>query len=72
MKIMERGQITIPKKLREKYGLQSNTEVEFLPVKDGLLLVKKASVKSPFREVYGILNKNIRTDDYIDEIRGRK
>jgi AbrB family looped-hinge helix DNA binding protein len=29
MKIGERGQITIPKKLREKYGFFPNIEVEF-------------------------------------------
>jgi AbrB family looped-hinge helix DNA binding protein len=70
MKMMERGQITIPKKYREKYGITRSTELEFVPVDEGLLLVKKTGGHSPLREVYGILKKNTSTDAYIDRIRG--
>ncbi len=55
MKIGERGQVTIPKHIREKYGLLPNTEVEFVPEKTGVLIVKK--------------NEN--TDRYLEAIRGR-
>jgi bifunctional DNA-binding transcriptional regulator/antitoxin component of YhaV-PrlF toxin-antitoxin module len=71
MKMMERGQITIPKKYREKYGITKSTELEFVPIDKGLLLVKKTSGHSPLREVYGILKKHISTDAYIEQIRGR-
>ncbi len=71
MKIMERGQITIPKKFRDMYGLKPDTELDFVPVKEGLLLVKQHSGKNQFREVYGILNRKGESDDYIEEIRGR-
>lgn len=71
MKIMERGQITIPKKFRDQYGITPETEVDFLPREDGLLLVKVNTKKSPFREVFGILKKPSSTDRYLDEIRGR-
>ena len=71
MKIGERGQITIPKTLREKYGLFPNIDVEFIEEKEGIKLVKKTVRKSPVREVYGILKKSGKTDDYIEEIRGR-
>jgi AbrB family looped-hinge helix DNA binding protein len=71
MKVMERGQVTIPKQYREKYGISKNTEVEFIPKDNGLLIMKKNDIKK-FREVFGILKKkNIHTDRYIREIRGR-
>ncbi|MFW5771617.1 MAG: AbrB/MazE/SpoVT family DNA-binding domain-containing protein [Spirochaetota bacterium] len=71
MKIMERGQITIPKKFRDQYGIKPNTELDIIPVKEGLLIVKRGFTKSPFREVYGILEREESTDKYIEEIRGR-
>jgi len=70
MKIMEKGQITIPKKFRELYGITKNTELEILPKEEGLLIVKKTARVSPFREVFGLLKKHERTDMYIDKIRG--
>ncbi|HDM09582.1 MAG: AbrB/MazE/SpoVT family DNA-binding domain-containing protein [Deltaproteobacteria bacterium] len=71
MKIGGRGQVTIPKALREKYGLLPNMEVEFLPLEDGIKLRKKTTHLSPVRHVFGILGKGGRTDDYMEEIRGR-
>ena len=38
MKISEKGQITIPKKLREKYGLREDVELEFIQAKGGLFI----------------------------------
>lgn len=71
MKIGERGQVTIPKKMREKYGLLPQIEIEFVEEKSGILLTKMVRHKSPVDKVYGILKKNTSTDDYIESIRGR-
>lgn len=71
MKIGERGQVTIPKELREKYGLSPNIEVEFVPDKGGIRIQKKTSQLSPVRQLYGFLRKGMKTDDYMEEIRGR-
>jgi AbrB family looped-hinge helix DNA binding protein len=71
MKIMERGQITIPKKFRDIYGLKANMEIDIVPVDEGLLIVKKGGGKRQFTEAYGILNKKGSSDDYIEKIRGR-
>jgi len=70
MKLMEKGQITIPKKYRDLYGITKNTELEIIPKKEGLLIVKKTANNTPFREVFGILKKHERTDRYIQKIRG--
>ena len=55
MRISERGQITIPKPLRERYGLDHNVEVEVTPTDDGLLIRKQAAGGRPVDRVYGIL-----------------
>ena len=58
MKIGERGQITIPKNIREKYGLMPYIEVEFVPEETGVLIKKKSLYSSPVEQVFGILNES--------------
>jgi len=41
MKITSKGQVTIPKRLREEFGLLPGSEVEFVPV-EGEIRVRKA------------------------------
>jgi AbrB family looped-hinge helix DNA binding protein len=36
--IQERGQVTLPKEFREKYGLKQGDEVVFREMEDGLLI----------------------------------
>ena len=54
MKVTERGQVTIPKVLRERFGFLPNTEVEF-EVRDGALkLVRSARERAAAVErLYG-------------------
>ena len=70
MRISEQGQITIPKHLRERFGMDPNVEVEITPTEQGLLIQKRAPDKHPVERVYGILNGG-NTDDYLDDVRGR-
>ena len=76
MKISERGQITIPKHLRERYGMTHNVDVEITPTEKGLLIQKSTTAEHPIDRVYGILGKDalgegVSVDEYIEEIRGR-
>jgi AbrB family looped-hinge helix DNA binding protein len=71
MKIGERGQVTIPKTLRDRYGLAPGMEVEFAPEESSIRIQKKARHLSPVREVYGILKAPGSTDDYMEAVRGR-
>ncbi len=54
MRISERGQVTIPKKIREQFGLRENTEVEFL-VRDGqvVLMPNRKSKQEKVDSIYG-------------------
>lgn len=72
MRISERGQITIPKHLRERFGMNSDVEVEITPTEDGLLIRKRAAEVHPVDRVAGILDgANFSVDEYMAEIRGR-
>ncbi len=78
MRISERGQITIPKRLRDQFGLDCDVEVEITPAEGGLLIRKRTSAEHPVDRIVGILddgdNLGIPLEDvdaYIEEIRGR-
>lgn len=76
MHISERGQITIPKALRMRFGLHHNVEIEISPAENGLFIRKKTSSDHPVDRVYGILGRGalgegVGVDEYIEEIRGR-
>lgn len=72
MRISERGQITIPKHLRERFGMHHNVEVEITPTGRGLLVQKRASAKHPVDRIAGILDgADFDIDEYIEDIRGR-
>jgi AbrB family looped-hinge helix DNA binding protein len=71
MKISERGQLTIPKVLRNSFGLHKDVEVELIPKRDGILIQKRSRSRHPADLVYGILNQPSDTDSYIEEVRGR-
>ena len=71
MRISKRGQITIPKTLRDRFGMKPNVDVVITPTQDGLLVQKRTATKHPVDRIYGILAGVSRTRDYVDEIRGR-
>ena len=76
MRISERGQITIPKPLRDRFGMNHNVEVEITPTEQGLLIRKRTTTLHPVNRVYGTfgreaLGEDVSVDDYIEEIRGR-
>jgi len=42
MRITSKGQVTIPRRIREKYGLMPETQVEFVE-REGAVIVQKAA-----------------------------
>ena len=72
MRISQRGQITIPKHLRDRFGLDHNVEVEVTPTEEGLLIRKRMEGQHPVDRVAGVLDGvDFDIDQYIEEIRGR-
>ena len=73
MKVSERGQVTIPKKFRERLGLQPFTEVEFA-LEPGKLVLRKKPASSSLRltKWIGFLKgAHEDVDEFIEEVRGR-
>jgi AbrB family looped-hinge helix DNA binding protein len=76
MKMGERGQVTIPKKLRERFGLGPKMEIE-ITVQSEMLVIKKApkplKLKNWKGKCKGSLQKlGYRTiEDYLKDVRGR-
>ncbi|HEV8132148.1 MAG TPA: AbrB/MazE/SpoVT family DNA-binding domain-containing protein [Acidobacteriota bacterium] len=71
MKVTEKGQVTVPKKLRRKYGITAATEVEFIERDGAIHLVKKAATGALGR-FRGIADKKgipRRTDEFLRLIR---
>lgn len=77
MKIGARGQVTIPKPLRQRFGLTVATEVEFMEKSGQLILQKKVSndavmLRASIRSCVGVLQgRPDNIDQFIEEIRGR-
>ena len=67
--VSEKGQVTIPKKLRDRLGIRSGQVLEF-EGRDGLLIGRKAGAPDdPVAAVSGILPP-MDVDDAINEMRG--
>jgi AbrB family looped-hinge helix DNA binding protein len=71
MKVSERGQITIPKAIRDRFGLHPNMEVELEVTEQGVFIRKRSQAQHPVDQVFGILGRPSDTDGYIEEVRGR-
>ncbi len=70
-RVAERGQVTIPKWLRERLGVKAGTVLEFSE-DQGRLIAVKSTGADPVSEVYGCLGKKIDTDAVMAELRGRQ
>jgi AbrB family looped-hinge helix DNA binding protein len=76
MRVGERGQVTIPKEIRERFGLGPETEVEFSVV-HGSIVLKKGPKKLDLRRWKGRCKNSFAelgytsVDRFIDDVRGR-
>jgi AbrB family looped-hinge helix DNA binding protein len=68
--ISSKGQVTVPKKVRDHLGLRAGTTVEFELTDGGVILRKGHRGERPVDRVRGVLTRRRRTDDLIDEMRG--
>jgi AbrB family looped-hinge helix DNA binding protein len=68
-RVSERGQITIPKRLRERLGIAPGQVLEF-EADHGRLVATKVASRDPVDAVYGTLGSGRSTDEFIDDIRG--
>ena len=70
-KLTSKGQITIPRKVRERLGISTGDRIQFKE-KNGVFTIKKSVKESPFDKWVGYLkDKGRDTDSIIEEVRGR-
>ena len=69
-RVAQRGQVTIPKSLREKLGINPGTILEFSEDHGRLIAVKTGGI-DPVSEVYGCLGMRLDTDAVVAQLRGR-
>jgi len=73
--VSEKGQVTIPKKLRERLGIKAGDVLDFHEEQGRLVAIKRVS-GDPVGAVYGILTTlddpyaGMSSDEYMDFIRG--
>ena len=68
--ISEKGQVTIPKPLRDRLGLLPGQVLDFREEK-GKLVATKAQVEDPVGAVFGILHTKVNTDKTMTTLRGK-
>lgn len=75
-RIAERGQVTVPKELRDRFALEPRTEVEFATDGEVILLRKKARSmdldkwKGKAKKSFAKLGYRS-VDSYVESVRGR-
>ena len=67
--VAERGQVTIPKRLRERLGITPHTRVDF-EEDAGRLIVTKVVDRDPVARVTGCLRLGRSSDAVMRELRG--
>ena len=67
--VSEKGQVTIPKALRERLGIRPGQELDFVEER-GRLVATKASPVDALERAYGILRLDAGTDELLRQLRG--
>lgn len=68
MKVTPKGQVTIPRHIREKLGITSDSEVDFIEDNNRVYIVNRTFAKNPpkkFQELRGVANVQMTTDEIM-------
>ncbi len=69
--VSEKGQVTIPQKIRTRMGILPGQVLEFYE-EDGRLVAVKDTGDDSLQSAFGVLKKTgVRTEDFMRRIRGR-
>jgi len=68
-RVSEKGQVTIPKPLRDRLGIRPGEVLDFEEM-GGQLVARKSDSRDPVDALYGTLDLPARPDVLLDELRG--
>jgi AbrB family looped-hinge helix DNA binding protein len=67
--VSHKGQVVIPKALRDRLGIRPGQELEF-SAERGKLVVRKVTAQDPVDRAYGVLQLERGVDETLRELRG--
>ncbi len=67
--VSEKGQVVIPKALRDRLGIRPGQELEFSDQR-GKLVVRKVAAQDPVDRAYGVLRRKRGVDETLRALRG--
>jgi antitoxin PrlF len=70
-RVTEKGQVTIPKTIREELGIQPGDEVTFEKTEEGYV-VRKEVDESRFEKWRGVAETDTSVRERMEELRGRR
>ena len=73
MRVTSKGQVTIPRNIRESLGIGPESEIDFVEENGKFYLVKtgRRPAKKHFKKLRGIASANMSTDDILSLTRKR-
>ena len=67
--VSEKGQVTIPQRLRSNLGIRPGQALDF-DEEDGRLVARKVSDRDPIDDLYGLLSLEDHVDAFVSDLRG--
>ncbi len=67
--VSEKGQVTIPKRLRDRLGLRPGQILDFEEA-NGTLVARKTNDQDAVDRVFGIIELDVSVDAPVEDIRG--
>ncbi|MFB6284649.1 MAG: AbrB/MazE/SpoVT family DNA-binding domain-containing protein [Halobacteria archaeon] len=67
-RVTSKGQVTIPKKIREKLGIEKGDEVTFSATDDGVMIEKQVE-ENPFEKYRGVSETEESPEEWVDKYR---
>lgn len=70
-RVTSKGQVTIPKEVREELGIRPGDEIEFVPTEEGYQIRKDVD-ENPFEKWRGGADTDKTVEEQMNELRGER
>jgi antitoxin PrlF len=70
MKVTTKGQVTIPRHIREEFGILPESEVEFKVENQRVYIERKSGTANRFKQLRGVATVKMSTEEIMQLTRG--